>query len=62
VFIGRQIAAWGDLPATGREVRAPYAMSYDIAHGLITALRAYLPVASMRAQLTRTDVTDTASV
>jgi len=60
VFTGRQIAAWGDVPATGREVRMPYAMTYDVAGGLITALYAYFPVTALHAQLTRSELSGSA--
>lgn len=51
VFIGTQIAEFGGVPATGATVRVPYAMSYDIADGEISALRAYLPVHALLEQL-----------
>ena len=35
----------------GAHVRVPYAMGYDVAGGHITALRAYLPMTGLRAQL-----------
>jgi len=55
-FIGRQVDTWEGVPATGREVRVSYVMAYDIAGGLITALRRYIPMAAMRAQLTQAEV------
>jgi len=51
-FVGRHTGAFGDLEPTGRAVNVPYCVSYDIADGAITALRAYLPLAMLRAQLT----------
>lgn len=56
LFIGRHVDTWEGVPATGRDVRVSYVMAYDIDGGLITALRGYIPVAAMRAQLTRTEV------
>jgi ketosteroid isomerase-like protein len=60
VFIGRQVGTWEGVPATGREVRLPYAMSYDVAGGLITALRTYFPMAVLHAQLTQAEVAGSA--
>jgi hypothetical protein len=60
VVIGRQVDTWEGVPATGRDVRLPYAMAYDIAGGFITALRSYFPMAALRAQLTRTEVSGSA--
>jgi steroid delta-isomerase-like uncharacterized protein len=56
VFIGRQVDTWEGVPATGRDVRVSYVMAYDIGGGFITALRAYIPLAAMRAQLTQAEV------
>ncbi len=53
-FAGRHIGAFGDLAPTGREVAFPYCVAYDIAGDRITALRAYLPMAVLMAQLTGT--------
>jgi ketosteroid isomerase-like protein len=51
-FVGRHTGAFGDLAPTHRDVNVPYCVVYDIADGAITALRAYLPMAVLRAQLT----------
>jgi steroid delta-isomerase-like uncharacterized protein len=56
VFTGRHVDTWEGVPASGRDVRVPYAMAYDIAGGSITALRAYFPIAAMRMQLTQAEV------
>jgi len=56
VFIGRQVDTWEGVPATGRDVRIPYAMAYDVTGGFITALRAYFPMAALRAQLVQAEV------
>jgi ketosteroid isomerase-like protein len=55
VFAGRQVGTWEGVPSSGRDVRVPYAMAYDVAGGSITALRAYLPIAQLRAQLTQAE-------
>jgi predicted ester cyclase len=51
-FVGRHTGALGDLAPTGRDVNFPYCVVYDIADGTITALRAYVPMAALIAQLT----------
>jgi steroid delta-isomerase-like uncharacterized protein len=56
VFVGRHVDTWEGVPATGRDVRVPYVMAYDVAGGLITELRAYLSTAALRAQLTRPEM------
>ena len=43
-FVGKHVAELAGVPATGAEVRVPYAMFYDIEGGSITALRAYFPI------------------
>ena len=53
VFVGRHIGVFAGISATGREVRAPYAISYDVGDGVITAFRAYFPVLAIREQLTQ---------
>ena len=51
-FVGRHIGALGDVAPTGRHVDVPYCVAYDIADEQITALRAYLPMAVLMAQVT----------
>jgi steroid delta-isomerase-like uncharacterized protein len=51
VFVGTHIAEFGGIPATGAAVRLPYAVSYDVSDGKITALRAYFPLAALVHQL-----------
>jgi predicted ester cyclase len=55
VFDGRQTGEFAGVPASGAHVRIPYAMSYDVASGVITALRAYFPLAALRARLAEAD-------
>jgi predicted ester cyclase len=54
-FIGTHTGDFGGLAPTGRHVDVPYCVAYDIAEDQITALRAYMPVAAMRAQLVGAD-------
>ncbi|SDC71049.1 Predicted ester cyclase [Geodermatophilus telluris] len=51
VFDGRQTGEFAGVPARGAHVRIPYAVCYDVADGLITALRAYFPMAALRDRL-----------
>jgi predicted ester cyclase len=51
VFDGRQTGEFAGVPASGAHVRIPYAMSYDVTNGVITALRAYFPMTAIRARL-----------
>ena len=51
VFVGTHIAEFAGIPATGTQVRLPYAVAYDIADGKITALRAYFPITALVQQL-----------
>jgi predicted ester cyclase len=41
VFIGRHIGEFAGIPATGKQVRVPYTVFYDLEGGLIKALRLY---------------------
>ena len=50
-FVGTHVAEFAGIPATGAHVDVPYCVAYDISGGLITALRAYMPVAALCAQL-----------
>ena len=54
VFDGTHTGEFAGVPASGAHVRVPYAMGYDVAGGAITALRTYLPMSALRAQLTDT--------
>ena len=51
VFVGTHVGDFAGLPATGMQVRWPYAMAYDVAGGSITALRASFPMTALRSQL-----------
>jgi predicted ester cyclase len=42
VFIATHVGEFAGIPATGRSVRLPYAVAYDLAEAQIVALRIYL--------------------
>jgi predicted ester cyclase len=50
-FVGRHIGEFGGVPASGAAVRVPYSVIYDLAGDKITALRIYMPVNALMAQL-----------
>ena len=51
-FVGRHIGEIGGVAATGRDVKVPYCVVYDIQGERIAALRVYFPVAALMQQLT----------
>ena len=51
-FVGRHLGEFAGVPATGREVRVPLVVIYDLADGLITGARFHFSVASFMAQAT----------
>jgi steroid delta-isomerase-like uncharacterized protein len=51
VFDGTHIGDFAGIPPTGAHLRVPYCVVYDLSDGLITALRAYIPVTAMVTQL-----------
>ncbi len=50
-FVGTQTGPFGDLAATGGQVDVPYSVFYEVTEGMISTIRAYVPIALMRAQL-----------
>ena len=54
-FVGRHIGEIGAVAATGRDVKGPYCVVYDIHDERIATLRAYFPVAALMQQLTADD-------
>ncbi len=53
VFIGKHIAEFAGVPATGTTVRLPYSVFYGVANQKIAALRAYFPVMALSRQLSQ---------
>jgi predicted ester cyclase len=52
VFVGVHTGEFADIPATGREVKVPYKVFYDLAEDQITALRIHGFASGLAAQLT----------
>lgn len=51
VFVGTHAAEFAGIPATGKQVRLPYAVVYDLSGDTITTLNAYFPVNALVNQL-----------
>jgi predicted ester cyclase len=51
VFVGRHVADFAGVPATGRQVRVPYTMFYELDGDAITELRGYLSMSALLSQL-----------
>ncbi len=51
VFKGRHVGEFSGVAATGRDVRLPYSVIYDVPDGRISALRIYMSVTDLMAQL-----------
>jgi len=50
-FVGRHTGEFAGVEATGREVRVPYCVVYDLEEGKIKALRLYFPMDVLMRQL-----------
>lgn len=50
-FVGRHIGTFAGVPATGRQVRVPLCVVYDLEDGQITRGRVYLEVPVLLRQL-----------
>jgi predicted ester cyclase len=50
-FVGVHTGEFLGVPPTGRTVRVPYSVIYDLAGSQITALRGYLPIDAILQQL-----------
>jgi steroid delta-isomerase-like uncharacterized protein len=51
VFVGRHIGEFAGVPATGRDVRVPFCVVYDIANGAIRRGRVYFEMPVLLEQL-----------
>jgi predicted ester cyclase len=50
-FVGTHTGEFAGIPATGVALRVPYSVFYDVTDDGITALRAYMPLRQMIAEL-----------
>jgi predicted ester cyclase len=50
-FVGTHVAEFGGKPATGKEIRVPYSVVYDLEGEQISALRIYLSLDAIIRQL-----------
>lgn len=50
-FVGTHVGNFVGIPATHRQVCVPYSVVYDVANDLITALRIYMPMNALIAQI-----------
>jgi steroid delta-isomerase-like uncharacterized protein len=50
-FVGTHIGDFAGIGATGNAVRVPYSVFYDVDAGTITALRIYMPMDQLLAQI-----------
>lgn len=50
-FVGTHVGEFAGVSASGAHVRVPYSVIYDLTEDKITALRIYMPVSAIMAQL-----------
>jgi predicted ester cyclase len=50
-FVGTHVGEFAGVPATGRRVRVPLAVAYDLADGRITKGRVYFEIPAFLAQV-----------
>jgi predicted ester cyclase len=51
-FVGTHTGEFAGIQPTGRAVRVPYSVVYDLPGGQISALRIYFPMSALMGQLT----------
>lgn len=54
-FVGTHVGEFEGVSATGRAVRVPYAVAYDLEDGKITSLRLYFPLELLPRQINGVD-------
>jgi len=50
-FVGKHVAEFNGVPASGTPVTVPYMVQYDLSEGHITALRVYLSMDELMRQI-----------
>ena len=50
-FVGQHIGEFGDLKPTGKKVRVPLCVAYEVRHGKIAAARIYFEIEALRKQV-----------
>jgi predicted ester cyclase len=50
-FVGKHVGEFGGIATTGREVRVPYCMVFELGGNNIRALRGYMPMDVLVQQL-----------
>jgi steroid delta-isomerase-like uncharacterized protein len=51
IFVGKHIAEFAGVPASGKQARLPYSVCYTIRDGLIAELRAYVAMSELVRQI-----------
>ena len=51
VFAGTHVGEFAGVPASGKAIRVPYSVFYDFDAGRISALRIYMPLSELLAQI-----------
>jgi predicted ester cyclase len=51
MFVGQHVGEFAGVAATENAVRVPYSVFYDVSDGTITALRIYMPMDQLLAQI-----------
>lgn len=50
-FVGTHVGEFAGVAPTGRQVRVPYSVAYDLVEDAITAVRLYLPMDALVRQI-----------
>lgn len=54
-FVGTHVGEFAGIGATGSAVRVPYSVFYELEAGAITAVRIYMPIDQLLAQISAAD-------